>query len=120
MTIPERIADLRSKQATATPLPWVKGLGKWIEAGSRGYVCGNFGLDVDCDYAIAATNAFPELADEEQRKEPSYRVGRTLGTTIYNAGEDQPCIWVPDNKALAARIVDLLNRAAETEDQSSA
>lgn len=44
---------------------------------------------------------------------PPYRLGKTLGTTIYNAGEDQPCVWVPDNKALASRIVELLNHGEQ-------
>lgn len=39
----------------------------------------------------------------------AFRVGRSLGTTIYRHGEAQPCAWVPDDPHLAARIVKLLN-----------
>jgi hypothetical protein len=41
--------------------------------------------------------------------DPAYRIGRKLGTTIYRIGHSQPCAWVPDDPALAGRIVDLLN-----------
>ena len=42
-----------------------------------------------------------------------FRVGRQLATTIYLDDEEQPCAWVPGDPALAARIVALLNEAAE-------
>lgn len=41
------------------------------------------------------------------------RLRRFLGTTIYRAGEDQPRVWVPENKVLASKIVDLLNHGAQ-------
>lgn len=52
------------------------------------------------------------VAGQPPCENAAYRVGRTLGTTIYNVGEDQPCVWVPDNKALALHIAELLNRDA--------
>ncbi len=39
-----------------------------------------------------------------------YRTGRNIHTTLYRGEEGQPCAWVPNDPALAARIVSLLNR----------
>jgi hypothetical protein len=47
-------------------------------------------------------------------KADRFRVGRKLGTTIYRNDEDQPCALVPGDKALAARIVELLKADAES------
>lgn len=38
-----------------------------------------------------------------------FRVGRSVGTTIYRGQEPQPCAWVPGDADLAERIVSLLN-----------
>lgn len=40
-----------------------------------------------------------------------YRVGSSLGTTIFRDGEAQPCAWCPNDPELANRIVVLLNSA---------
>ena len=41
----------------------------------------------------------------------TWRVGRTLGTTVYREGDAQPAGWFPGDPALAARVVGLLNAA---------
>jgi hypothetical protein len=48
-------------------------------------------------------------SDTCPHRRETYRVGRSLGTTIYRDGEAQPCAWVPDDPDLAARIVAALN-----------
>jgi len=51
-----------------------------------------------------------------------YRTGRSLKTTIYRGGDEQPCAWVPSDPDLAARIVAALNsdQGAEIERLRSA
>ncbi len=39
-----------------------------------------------------------------------FRVGRSLGTTIYRGDEPQPCAWVAGDPDLASRIVEALNQ----------
>jgi hypothetical protein len=39
-----------------------------------------------------------------------FRVGRSIGTTIYRGEETQPCAWCPNDSDLAAHIVGLLNK----------
>lgn len=45
----------------------------------------------------------------ESMPDATFRIGRTLATTIYRGDEQQPCAWVPNNTELAALIVELLN-----------
>lgn len=45
----------------------------------------------------------------EPATDAKYRLGQSLGTTIYRTGEPQPCAWVANNPELAGRIVGLLN-----------
>lgn len=62
--------------------------------------------DEDLSEAIDAEMSRPVEATPSE-----FRVGRSIGTTIYRAGEGQPIAWVPNNPTLAARIIELLNAA---------
>ncbi len=41
-----------------------------------------------------------------------FRVGRSIGTTIYRGDEPQPCAWVPNDPDLASKIVSGLNQVS--------
>ena len=52
-------------------------------------------------------------ADPDENPRLRFRVGRKLGTTIYWAKDEQPSIWVPNNRTLAGRITRLLKGGSE-------
>lgn len=58
----------------------------------------------------AAISQATRIAVEAQT--PEFRVGKSIGTTIYRVGDGQPCGWFPNNPTLAGRVVDLLNAVA--------
>lgn len=104
----------RERLSDAQPSRPVEAAGKFYcqcgsrstwESGHRFRFCPNCGNAVDWSAA----------PDPPAAREPSgpneFRVGKSIGTTIYRIGDEQPLAWVPDNPTLAANIVELLNAA---------